>query len=99
MSSTRLPRREFLATGIGLAAAAMTTPRSVLGANDRINLGIIGCGGRGTYLLNQALEAEPGKIEIVALADVWSRQRETMAGLIAQKLPGQKPKQFARYHD
>lgn len=97
--STRLPRREFLATGVGLAAAAMTTPRSVLGANDRINLGIIGCGGRGTYLLNQALAAEPGKIEIVALADVWSKQRETMAGLIAEKLPGQKPKQFARYHD
>jgi predicted dehydrogenase len=51
---TRLHRREFLGRSIGIStAAALGTvstsvlPASVLGANERINLALIGCGGRG----------------------------------------------------
>jgi len=44
-------RRSFLKT-----AAVTTTAASagrVLGANDRIRIGVIGAGGRGRYLMNQ----------------------------------------------
>ena len=55
MSDATLNRREFLATGVGLAAAAVGSARAeARGANDRINLGVVGCGSRGTYLLSDA---------------------------------------------
>lgn len=97
--STPLPRRDFLIAGAGLAAAALGAPARILGANDRINLGLIGCGSRGTYLLNEALAAAPGQIQLVALCDVWSQQRERMAATVASKLPGQTPRLVARYQD
>ena len=98
MSGNHVDRREFLATGVGLAAAIATSP-VLASPNDRIRLGIVGCGGRGTYLLNQALAAAPGQLEIVALCDVWSVAREKMAALIAEKLPGQKPRLVSRHQE
>ena len=99
MSATRVPRREFLATGVGLAAAAVSSSPAVAAPSDRINLGIVGCGSRGTYLLNQALAAAPGQFEVVALCDVWSEAREKMAALVAEKLPGQKPRLVSRHQE
>ncbi|HEX6210809.1 MAG TPA: Gfo/Idh/MocA family oxidoreductase, partial [Methylomirabilota bacterium] len=99
MSDTRVPRRQFLASGMGLAAATALGSRRVRGASERIGLGVIGCGGRGTYLLNQALQAAPGQIDVVALCDVWSVAREEMAARVAKTLPGQQPKLVSRYQD
>ena len=51
----RIDRRGFIAgAGASLAATGMTAQSyaRVLGANDRIQMGIVGPGGRGTYLLN-----------------------------------------------
>jgi len=95
-----LPRRDFLAAGVSVAAAALTGPSArAQGANDRINVGVIGCGVRGTYILDEALAAAPGGIQVVALCDVWSVARETMAARLAEKLPGPKPRLVARYQD
>jgi predicted dehydrogenase len=99
MSRQPLDRREFLAAGAGLAAAAIASPRSVLGANDRIGIGIVGCGSRGTYLLNEAIAADAAGIEIVGLCDVWSVARDRLAGVLAEKLPTQRPKLVARHED
>jgi predicted dehydrogenase len=99
MSDLTPSRRDFLELGMGLAAAALAAPRAVLGANDRINIGLIGCGVRGTYILGEALNAAPGKIQVVALADVWSGAREKLADTLANKLPGQKPKLVARHQE
>jgi predicted dehydrogenase len=94
------PRRDFLAAGVGLAAAAWVGPRGVAAsANDRINLGLIGCGVRGNYILGEALNAAPGRVQVVALCDVWSQAREKTADSLAKKLQGQKPKLFARYQE
>ena len=100
MSDAVVHRREFLATGVGLAAAAFgsTRPRAQ-GANDRIAIALVGCGSRGGYLLNQALEAAPGQIQVVALCDVWSMARERMAATVAEKLPGQAPRLVARHEE
>ena len=70
MTHTRVPRRQFLATGVGLATAAVGAPRTARAANDRIGIGLVGCGSRGTYLLDQALAAAPGQIQLVGLCDV-----------------------------
>jgi predicted dehydrogenase len=57
-----------------------------MGANDRIRLGIIGSGHRGQYLMKRANEV--GKIEWVAVSDVWDVRRdqgETVAGVKVAK--------------
>jgi len=94
-----LPRRDFLIAGAGLAAAAIGGPTRILGANERIGVGLIGCGARGTYLLNEALAAAPGEIQLVGLCDVWSPQRDRLAAAVAGKLPGQRPRLVARYEE
>lgn len=97
MSEIRVPRRDFLAVGVGLATAVAGTRRA--SANDRIGIGIVGCGSRGGYLLNQALQAAPGQIQIVGLCDVWKNAREAMAARVNDALPGQTPRLVSRHQD
>ncbi len=72
-------RRNFLATsargavGAGLALTAANW-RSVLGANDRVRLGIIGPGARGQELMKQAVGLV--NTEFVAVADVFARRHD-----------------------
>ncbi|HEY1339051.1 MAG TPA: Gfo/Idh/MocA family oxidoreductase, partial [Bryobacteraceae bacterium] len=64
-------RRIFIsrvATGIAGTLAAS----NVLGANDRIRIGIIGPGARGTEILRDALSCE--NVECVGAADVYTRR-------------------------
>jgi len=68
-------RREFVGNvGKGMALAAAMPGLRVLGANDRIRIGLIGAGDRGLQDLHDAL-AQPN-IEFVAVADVYSRRRD-----------------------
>src|SRR6266545_2008771 len=65
-----LTRRTVLGAGLSAASASR-----VLGANDRIRLGIVGTGGRGSYLMGEANRA--GGIQWVAVCDAWDvRQAE-----------------------
>ncbi|MCW5977450.1 MAG: Gfo/Idh/MocA family oxidoreductase [Bryobacteraceae bacterium] len=67
-------RRQFLKAG---TAAALSQAR-VRGANNRIRIAGIGCGGRCRYLLG--LVNEIGGAEIVSVCDVYGpRRRETVA--------------------
>ncbi len=58
----------------GTAAASATR---ILGANDRVRLGIIGTGSRGSYLMRAANKA--GGIEWVAVCDAWDVRRDKAA--------------------
>ena len=92
-------RREFLNNSIrgavgmcmGMTAFSLSARSSrVLGANDRVNIALIGCGGRGRYvtrgLIEQGAEVtylcdlHPGRIEETAkfLADVQDRKPQTV---------------------
>ena len=57
-------RRRFL----GAAASAASYGR-ILGANERLQLGLIGCGERGRYDTSNFVKA--GNVDVVALCDVW----------------------------
>ncbi len=63
-------RRSFLMAG-GLTALAATR---VLGANDTIRVGLIGCGGRSRQLL-QALD-ESRDCKLIAACDVYQPRRD-----------------------
>lgn len=86
-------RRTFLAAGAAMTASAY--PR-VRGANDRIRIGVIGCGGMaGGHMraLNGMKEAE--NIEVAAVCDVYDPRREAAA-----QLTGGKPvKEYRRLLD
>lgn len=69
-ASKLIRRREFLAgAAVSAGAVAFVKPRSVRGtqANSAIEMGIIGCGGRGVWLGN--LANKETQIKIVALQD------------------------------
>ncbi len=69
-------RREFvgqvLAGAAALAASNSVAPGRVLGANERVRLGLIGAGGRGQEIFRTALRCP--NTEAVAVADVYSRR-------------------------
>jgi predicted dehydrogenase len=68
-------RRTFLKqAAIGTAAAFAFPPATVLGANDRVRIGMIGVGDRGNELLEQVRALD--NVEVVAMADVYSRRRD-----------------------
>ena len=72
-------RRQFLNYSTAAAAAfPYVTSAPVLGANDRIQLGFIGLGGRAKWLIQNG--EFPGA-EIVALADCALSRTEEAAGI------------------
>lgn len=75
MSERGINRRRFLKhTAVGAAAAFMLPTGRVLGANDRVRLGIIGPGARGQELIKEFLNVP--NIEFVAAADVYTRRHD-----------------------
>ncbi len=73
-------RRDFL-TRVSAAGALGATARSnarVMGANDRIRVGMIGMGGMGTVHLRAFMQQseEEKDIEVVAVCDIYTRRKE-----------------------
>src|SRR5215471_14264319 len=67
-------RRTFLRQA-AIGAAVLAYPSSkVLGANDRIRVGMIGVGDRGNDLLDQIVKVP--NVDLVAMADIYSRRRD-----------------------
>ena len=86
-------RREFVAA----ASAAALRPQRILGANDRIGIGIIGCGVRG--LLKEVLQfSQETNVEVTAVCDTWRQQRETAAAKV-KEASGREPRGFVHYQD
>ncbi|NLE60647.1 MAG: Gfo/Idh/MocA family oxidoreductase [Planctomycetes bacterium] len=88
--ATRTTRRNFIRKA-GTAAAAWTVGAGlavrpakarVLGANDRINFAMIGCGGEGNALLSMVkiLKDRGENVEIVAVCDIYRPRLEKTAG-------------------
>jgi predicted dehydrogenase len=76
-------RRGFLRQAALGTAAFLAYPHSrVLGANDRVRVGMIGVGNRGQDLLEEALAVH--NVELVAIADVYSRRHDEAK----KKVPG-----------
>jgi predicted dehydrogenase len=64
-----MTRRDFSRTATGLAAASALSTSRILGANDRIRVGLIGSGGRGRQDWGNFLK-QPN-VEPVAVCDVY----------------------------
>ncbi|MBM3334450.1 Gfo/Idh/MocA family oxidoreductase [Candidatus Sumerlaeota bacterium] len=79
MGQGTMDRRRFLrqgaSAGVTLAAAAsLGKPRKAVAANDKITMGLIGCGGRGRSLMRKCLTVAPA-VEFAAVCDVYEERR------------------------
>jgi predicted dehydrogenase len=67
-----IDRRTFLNTTVVGAVAVPAIARSAFAVgNDRLGLGVVGCGGRGTGAAFNAISASPD-IDIVAIGDLYA---------------------------
>lgn len=67
-------RRNFLSTVASGLATTLAAPGTVLGANDRLRVGIIGPGARGQEIMHWAIACP--NIDFVAAADIYTRRLE-----------------------
>ena len=87
-------RRSFLAASAFTAASA----RRVLGANDRIRIGLIGTGGRGTNHIDDLIKLKDLNVAITASCDVYRANREKGAARIAKGF-GSPPRTTTDYRE
>ena len=85
-------RRDFIKkVGAAAVSAAAVAPVAVdarqaplpaksriIGANDRINVGFVGCGGRMNTHIRRIMERakEPGDVQAVAVNDIWDKRKQ-----------------------
>jgi predicted dehydrogenase len=67
-------RRNFLSTFASSVGVTLAAPATVLGANERIRLGIIGPGDRGLQLMREALGCP--NVQFAGICDVYTRRLE-----------------------
>jgi len=93
MSTPETNRRDFVKLGsAALAFAATRTAKSyakIIGANDRVRVGVVGCGDRmrGGDIPAFLVSAKELNFEIVAVSDIWNKRRNEGAAFI-EKLTG-----------
>lgn len=94
MSSDQFDRRDFLrktgslGAGVVLASKAIAkgrnkvNPSRVIGANDRINVGVIGCGGRGSSdgrSFKRYGDENNNACQVLAVCDVYEKRKRAQA--------------------
>lgn len=106
MNSDSLSRRKFIQ--VSSASAALATSPAVRRAsaggvgspNDRLRIGFIGLGVRFQQHIASALklQQESGKVEVVAVCDVFNRRRDQAVEKVAEAV-GTKPRAVSDYRD
>ncbi|UCG57112.1 MAG: Gfo/Idh/MocA family oxidoreductase [Phycisphaerales bacterium] len=83
-----LSRRDFVKTSAAsLGALAMGANRAFAAGSDKIRIGLIGCGGRGTYDTTNCLNAAQN-VELVAMGDLFKDRLDRCRRTLAEKLAG-----------
>jgi predicted dehydrogenase len=104
MAKNELSRRNFIGkTAAGIAGVTVLSNsstlgaasyRRIIGANDRINIGFLGCGSRSSDHQSMVKDSEKNKnLGVVAVCDIWKLNREKAAAN-CKKLFGNEVKQF-----
>jgi predicted dehydrogenase len=86
-------RRQFLNESGRLAAASalagVTLPFVHAAEHNTINLALVGCGGRGTGAVENALGVKNGPLKLVAMADVFPQKLSDSHGHLRGRFPSQ----------
>src|SRR5277367_5495338 len=90
-----ISRRTLIGTAAGSLLTAASSYARIVGANDRIQIGLLGCGHRSSghrKMLKLSAQTD-SNFEVRSVCDLWSVNREKAAADI-QQLFGKKPKMF-----
>ena len=92
ISTSHVNRREFLKQGGSLAAGAAVlgrlSPVAFAGQDHTIRLALIGCGGRGTGAVGDALNVpNAGPIKLYAMADLYEERMESRLKALKKRFP------------
>ncbi len=99
MPDGSIRRRTFLASAALAAAAASRPALSARGTNERLSIGVIGTGGRGTDHINLiAAQAKKANAAVTAVCDVWKPNREAAAKKVKAAF-GADARQFSRFQE
>lgn len=82
-----LTRRDFLKTTTAASAAAMFPSGVFAQGSDTIKVALVGCGGRGTGAVIDAVNADKG-VELVAMADVFRDHLESSVKTLRENIKG-----------
>jgi len=103
MVNNQFSRREFIgkaSAGVAGVAVTISTAQSaasynrILGSNDRINIGFLGCGDRSSDHREIVKNSQKDKnLTVVAVCDIWKHNREKAAAG-CKKLFGNDVRQF-----
>ena len=97
MHTKSFSRREFIKTGAAAAAGMSLYPDMARGSNleaeEKVKIGIIGTGGRGTSLMRNLLPLN--NVEIMAVCDLDESKANNAAG-ICEKNGRKRPKVYGR---
>ena len=91
-----LSRRNFLAVTGGTAIALPLIPSNVIGANNKVRLGLIGCGGRANSLLGMFMKVPD--TQFVAVCDPDTARMDSMVSKTQKgETPPPKPDKIRDY--
>ena len=75
MPDQDISRRDLMRTAkVGAAAMTAASYSRILGANNRPQMGLIGCGGRGVYVMNTFIKTD--QVEVKGVCDVWTERTD-----------------------
>ena len=84
---------------MALATLAASSAARAAGANERVSVGIVGPGGRGSSILRTFFDVCTAKqAELTAVCDLWSRNRERSSNQVKQA-SGSEPHVFKRLEE
>lgn len=88
MQQTNLQRRNFLQTTAIAGTSVLISQGKRASANERLRLGVIGCGGRGTWHINDLNRRidEGTPVEIAAVCDIYENRKNHAKHLSGGKL-------------
>ncbi|MBS1787289.1 MAG: Gfo/Idh/MocA family oxidoreductase [Acidobacteria bacterium] len=94
MNNSKINRRDFVSASTASVLLTAASAKRVLGANNRLRVGIIGCGGlaQGAHIPSLLSMKDSDNVEIVAVCDVYQKRLDQAAAKT-----GAKP--FKNYHE
>lgn len=81
MNNEKISRRTFVSTSAASVVVAAASRNRVLGANNRLRVGVIGCGGlaQGAHIPSLLRMKDSDNVEIVAVSDVYQKRLDQAA--------------------
>jgi predicted dehydrogenase len=85
-NTNKISRRTFVSGSAASVIVTAASAKSILGANNRLRIGVIGCGGMANNHMQALLNMkEEDDIEITAVCDVWQKRLDAAATLTGGK--------------